>query len=62
MFWRYTAHYTWLTAKFVAGHAQARTSVHKRAGTSGPKINGNGVLTAYRVCSGQLFGTLQLTC
>ena len=44
MLWRYTAHYTWL---FLAGHAQARTSAHERAGTSGPKINGDGVLTAH---------------
>ena len=47
MFWRCTAHYTQLTMKFVAGHAQVRTSVHERTGTSGPKINGDGVLVAH---------------
>ena len=47
VFWWYTAHYTRLTMKFVAGHAQARTSAHKLTGTSGPKINGNGILTAH---------------
>ena len=47
VFWRYTAHYTWLTAKFLAGHAQARTSAHERAGTSSPKINGDGVLMVH---------------
>ena len=43
--WWYTAHYTRLTAKFLAGHAQAHTSAHKRASTSGPKIHGDGILT-----------------
>ena len=37
VFWRYTAHYTRLTAKFLAGHAQVRTSAHERAGTNGQK-------------------------
>ena len=46
VFWRYTAHYTRLTAKFL-GHAQARTSTHERTGTSGPKINGDDVLTVH---------------
>ena len=47
MFWQYTAHYMRLTAKFLAGHAQARTSVHERVGTSGPKINSDGILMAH---------------
>ena len=47
LFWQYTTHYTQLTTKFIAGHAQARTSVHKHVGTNDPKVNGNGVLTAH---------------
>ena len=62
VFWRYTAHYTQLTAKFLAGHTQARTSTHERVGTSGTKINGDGILTVHWVCSRQLFRTLQPTC
>ena len=46
-FWWYTAHYTRLTTKFLAGHIQARTSVHERTGTSSPKINGDGVLMVH---------------
>ena len=47
VFWWYTAHYMRLTAKFLACHAQARTSVHERTGTSGPKINSDGVSMAH---------------
>ena len=47
MFWQYTAHYMRLTAKFLAGHAQAHTSAHERVDTSGPKINSDGVLTVH---------------
>ena len=47
VFWWYTMHYTRLTAKFLAGHAQDHTSTHEHASTSSPIINHDGVLTAH---------------